>query len=896
METQDGNGSSRGVGDQTKLIEVRLAEFCEHCLSLDEKIVEQAVKVLKETKHLLLTNLAVRRGGSSEEAERYWFACICLVVKRLEEKSKDDQGPGSNETGLILNQIVRLAKLNMKEFLKELTRFIVKAGLILNTLYDADWENYLEVVSYDRVYKEFFLTHDANEKQPRAASQGVHTLDYHCFGWLLILGLGIHAISRKDSAILILHMPVRFRNFSLIDSQLFVKRGDKGIDVLASLCNKYDASEEEVKKTMDMINNLIASILKKKPKPAAECNRENLLDCLVYFEDIMDESSFESSLCAFNDSICGSKSLSGVGVNTADTMRNLDMAMTPKKTITSPPSPYQFPMHPTNGVAGSICKITSTPGTFAMTTSKWLQTTISPHLSGPSARLELFLASCDKDVTNDVTSWPLGEHRATGSSQSTNLMDNIWAEQRRKDALKLYYRVLEAMCVAKSQILHATNLKFLNCDRFHRCMLTCSAELVLVTRTRVSRLFPAVLERTGITAFDLVKGIESFIGHEESLPTELLRYMNSLEERLLESTAWERGSSMYNALTVARPSLSAEIHRLALLAEPMPSLDAIVAHNYSVEYVDNAPGNFIVSPTRPNPVEVGQTYAETAIGVFFKKINKVAAVRINGVIERLQPSQQHIRENTYRLFQQVLNHQTSLFFNRHVGQIILCCLYGIAKISKVNLTFKEIIDNYRKETHYGPQELRRVFVDLSLANHSSGYTDIIVFYNEVFVPAAKPLLVEVGPAVISTVSEVTNNKDGILFDECFFPNSGCGSFFDAVTSLFPRVPDMSPRKVSAERNIYVSPLRTSTIDALISPGSKSYYACIEESTRALQSPSKDLADVSKRLNRKIRGDLNFNGPVVGLVSDSMVVSSLNLQNGSSGSSSGTSMTSEHPDS
>ncbi|KAL6565812.1 Retinoblastoma-related protein 1 [Orobanche hederae] len=326
---------------------------------------------------------------------------------------------------------------------------------------------------------------------------------------------------------------------------------------------------------------------------------------------------------------------------------------------------------------------------------------------------------------------------------------------------------------------------------------------------------------------------------------------------------------MYDALTIARPSLSAEIHRLALLAEPMPSLDAIAAHNYSVEYVDNAPGNFPVSPTRPNPVEVGQTYAETVIGVFFKKINKLAAVRINGVIGRLQPSQQHIRENTYRLFQQVLNHQTFLFFNRHVGQIILCCLYGIAK---------EIIDNYRKHTHCGPQELRRVFVDWSLANHSSrtgqGYKDIIVFYNEVFVPAAKPLLVEVGPAVTSTVPEVTNNKDG--------PYSA------SPASLFPRVPDMSPRKVSAERNIYVSPLRTSTIDALISPGSKSYYACIEESTRALQSPSKDLAD--------IRGALNFNGPDVGLVSDSMVVSSLNLQNGSSGSSSGTPMTSEQPDS
>lgn len=46
------------------------------------------------------------------------------------------------------------------------------------------------------------------------------------------------------------------------------------------------------------------------------------------------------------------------------------------------------------------------------------------------------------------------------------------------------------------------------------------------------------------------------------------------------------------------------------------------------------------------------------------------------------------------------------------------------------------------------------------------HVDIITFYNEVFIPAAKPLLVEVGSAgtTVKTnqVPEVNNNKDGIL--------------------------------------------------------------------------------------------------------------------------------------
>lgn len=274
--------------------------------------------------------------------------------------------------------------------------------------------------------------------------------------------------------------------------------------------------------------------------------------------------------------------------------RKFDSITSPAKTIMSPLSPPCSPAPSSaNGhLIGPNTKMAPTPVSTAMTTAKWLRTVISPLPSKPSAELERFLSSCDKDVTNDVVRrahiileaiFPrssLGERCTTGSLHSANLMDSIWAEQRRMEALKLYYRVLEAMCTAESQILHASNLtSLLTNERFHRCMLACSAELVLATHKTVTMLFPAVLERTGITAFDLSKVIESFIRHEESLPRELRRHLNSLEERLLESMVWEKGSSMYNSLIVARPALSADINHLGLLAEPMPSLDAIAMHN-----------------------------------------------------------------------------------------------------------------------------------------------------------------------------------------------------------------------------------------------------------------------------------------------------------------------------
>ncbi|CAL5349599.1 unnamed protein product [Camellia sinensis] len=1016
IPTADASLSNHGRGGPS--LDARFAYFCKTGLSLNENTYTEAMKLFSESKHLLSTTISAIGTGTPEEAERYWFAFVLYSVKRLSEANADDSSQGTGGDGFTLCQILRVAKLNIVDFFKELPQFIVKAGPILSNQYGTDWEKRLEAKElqanfvhlsllskyYKRAFWEFFLTSDAKVgEQSTAAIASGYVSDYHRFGWLLFLALRTHAFSRfKDLvtctnglvailAILIIHIPVRVRNFNLHDSPRFVMKGSKGVDLLASLCNIYETSEDELRKTMEKANDLIEDILKKNRRSASECRSENLeniaTDGLIYFEDLLDDTSLPSSLNILEkdyadatrnkgeldervfvneeDSLLGSGSLSGGAMNISGAKRKIDSIASPARTITSPLAPYCSPSasHAKAIPCGSNSKMAATPVTTAMTTAKWLRAIISPLPPKPSPELERFLSSCDSDVTTDVIrraniileaifpSSGLGEECITGGLQCTSLMDSIWAEQRRLEALKLYYRVLQAMCTAEAQILHANNLtSLLTNERFHRCMLACSAELVLATHKTATMLFPAVLERTGITAFDLSKMIGSFIRHEESLPRELKRHLNSLEERLLESMVWEKGSSMYNSLTVARPALSAETNRLCLLAEPMPSLDAIAMHmnitcgslpclpslqkneillgqngdiqspkrlctEYRSVLVErnsftspvkdrlltfNTPKSKLpppalqsafASPTRPNPGAGGETCAETAINVFFSKIVKLGAFRINGMVERLQLSQE-IREIIFRLFQQILSQRTTLFFNRHIDQIILCCFYGVAKISQLSLTFKEIIFNYRKQPQCKPQVFRSVFVDWSSARRhgktGQEHVDIITFYNEIFIPAVKPLLVElapVGTAQKNRNSETINGTDG----QC--PGS-------PKISPFPSLPDMSPKKVSAIHNVYVSPLRSSKMDALISNGSKSYYACVGESTHAYQSPSKDLTAINNRLNgnRKLRGTLNFDEVDVGLVSDTLVANSLCLQNGSCASSSGAPVKSERLDS
>nr|XP_010908926.1 retinoblastoma-related protein [Elaeis guineensis] len=991
VEMEDVKPSISLPSDDGGAMEARFTDVCKSKLALDESTIRQAMVLFRESKHILLANMSAIGSGSPEEIERFWSAFVLYCVTRL---SKGRTKHEKEENGITLCRILRVLKMNVVDFFKEIPQFCLKAGYILTGLYGSDWEKRLELKElqanivhlsllsryYKRAYQELFLPNDASSGQHSVVSNSVgYVSDYHRFGWLLFLALRIHAFSRfKDLvtctnglvsilAILILHIPVRFRNFHIQDSLLFAKRTDKGVDLVASLCDKYHTSEDELRRVMKKANNLIVDILKKKPCAASGCKRENLscinTDGLIYFEDLLEENSLQSSILILEDnyddainskgeldermfvneedSLLGTGSLSGGSINICGKKRKYDAMASPAKSITSPMSPPLSPASPENGnPVNNFKMVPITPVSTAMTTAKWLRNIISPLPSRPSTELLRFFSSCDRDVTTDVTrrasiilgaifpTTSFGERCISGNLQSVNRMDSIWAEQRKVEAMKLYYRVLETMCRAESHILNGNNLtSLLSNDRFHRCMLACSAELVLATHKTVTMMFPAVLEKTGITAFDLSKVIESFVRHEETLPRELKRHLNSLEERLLESMAWEKGSSMYNSLIVARPTLAAEINRLGLLAEPMPSLDAIaVHHNISTgglpplpfqkhEQSSDQNGDAVspkracseyrsvlvernsftspvkertltlnlksklpplqsafASPTRPNPAGGGETCAETGINIFFNKIVKLAAIRIRSLCERLQLPQQ-ILERVYSLIQQILSQRTALFFNRHIDQIILCSFYGVAKISQMALTFKEIIYNYRKQPQCKPQVFRSVFVHWPSTSHNGKtgqeHVDIITFYNEVFIPSVKPLLVELGPAgvaqKIKKSPEDNNNADSQI------PGS-------PRLSPFPNLPDMSPKKVSAAHNVYVSPLRSSKMDALLSPSSKSYYACVGESTHAYQSPSKDLTAINNRLNsgRKVSGRLNFD-----VVSDSVVAGSLGAQNGSS---------------
>ncbi|MCO5592648.1 hypothetical protein L7F22_046651 [Adiantum nelumboides] len=967
-----GAASSFGLEPSDKM-QAQFMALSKAISCLDATTWNGAMCLFEKVRPLLSVNNAALGAGTEEQMVRLWSACILYCALKLLP-----EGPESRTCKL--SHILDSVKVSVWEFFKELPHFLQKSDPVLEAEYGNARERLRQVKDlqasfthlavlfnyYKRNYNIFFLS-----SRMTHCSCSLHsvngasiTCDHLRFGWMLFLALRQHVLTQFDLvtctngliailAIMILHVPAHRRKFSSYKTDLFGLRSSAGVNIVGSLCQTYEASEDDVLTMLEKVSYVICKTLNvsyvSKPANTSDQLADIDTETVMYFEGLMGESSLCAHLEILNkdyeerfkergeldervfldggDGVLGmlsdgTSTALGEVSNTTCPKRKYEMIMmSPVKTysmkanLLSPPvSPRPSPMK-----ANSHKMPPPTPITSTMTSAKWLRTVIAPLSPEPSSSLLRFFQSCDSDVTKQVKSRAQilleaifsSEKKITwGVAGGLAALDSSWAEQRRLEALKLYYRVLGCMCQAEAQRLHCENLSALLVnERFHRCMLACSAELVLATYKTVSLNFPAVLEPTGITSFDVWKVIESFVQHEETLPRELKRHLNSIEEKILEKLAWEKGSSFYNSLVIAKPNLQGEIYRLNLLAEPMPSLEALhsryqfldggfhgdkqgllyspmkfltstgspaclekVGCDFLSPVKDRQSASFsitlmkarvqpplqsaFVSPQRLSHVGGGETCAETVVTIFLQKALKLAAIRIKILCESLK--QPNIMEDVYKTVQHILFNETSLLFKRHIDQILLCSMYGVCKVKQLNITFKQIIQHYKQNPH-DTYIYRTVFFNLPsarpLQKGGQGTGDIISFYNTIFVPATKGFLMQLN---VSTVASAHSNEDSKKPDSKIPGSPG--------PSPFSSLPDMSPKKVSAKHNVYVSPLRSSKIEPLRTPSSRSLYACLGE------SPSKDLVEINNRVNNRHLGRLDF--CEAGLVSDSLVTGNL----------------------
>ncbi|GFR43170.1 hypothetical protein Agub_g4220 [Astrephomene gubernaculifera] len=463
-----------------------------------------------------------------------------------------------------------------------------------------------------------------------------------------------------------------------------------------------------------------------------------------------------------------------------------------------------------------------TPVSEAMGASAWLRGVTSSLAAEPSPALQRFLTVVPAAPAAAAAA-PAGPHPAPSSvaqQLSRRVRDMVAAvipdetvpsllgpfpllqpslgAERRSEAIKLYYLSLESILVAEEKASGLSGaMSLLSSTKFHRGLIACCVEIVAACYRMVSCAFPKVLDSLRIKAFDMAKMIQSFVKSVSTLPRELKRHMFLIEEKILESLAWEPGSSLYHLIVNVRsendapppaPAAASAAQGAAPAAanssggsEEQQHTDADGSKTDSSAVPGPPPSpkrtqasafTEMMSPakkargvdgaahatqifTQPLPSCIGpRPQGATAPGgsagalyEFCRKVLKLSAFRLAMMCDNFDFSpldRVEVNSKVYETIEHALFHQTHLYYNRHIDQVMLSALYGYCKAHKLaQVSFREIIAHYRKQ----PQAQQAVFRSVVIEQSNPGLqigsrADIIAFYNQVFVPAMKSFLLK----------------------------------------------------------------------------------------------------------------------------------------------------------
>ncbi|XP_040837437.1 retinoblastoma-like protein 1 isoform X2 [Ochotona curzoniae] len=237
-----------------------------------------------------------------------------------------------------------------------------------------------------------------------------------------------------------------------------------------------------------------------------------------------------------------------------------------------------------------------------------------------------------------------------------------------------------------------------------------------------------------------------------------------------------------------------------------------------------------------------------SLALFYRKVYHLASVRLRDLCLKLDVSNE-LRRKIWTCFEFTLVHCPDLMRDRHLDQLLLCAFYIMAKVTKEERTFQEIMKSYRNQPQANSHVYRSVLLrsiprevptnnknisgdsemadgDLENATKtpdcSSGPVkeergDLIKFYNTVYVARVKSFALKYD----------LSNQDHMM---------------DAPPlSPFPHIKHQpgSPRRISQQHSIYVSPHKNGSG---LTPKSALLY-------RFNGSPSKSLKDINNMIRQ-----------------------------------------------
>ncbi|KAL3847216.1 hypothetical protein ACJMK2_018138, partial [Sinanodonta woodiana] len=389
-----------------------------------------------------------------------------------------------------------------------------------------------------------------------------------------------------------------------------------------------------------------------------------------------------------------------------------------------------------------------TPVRAVLKTIQQLQNILSVSSDEPSLVLKSFFEKCSRSPEASISSH-LARFRITFVDEFVKLAGislKFTGEQRYKQATRLYYRVMEGLLNMEKERLGISDFSnLLNNDTFHRSLLACSTEVVLMTYrvswnsanssvgTEVNSFsFPWILKVFNLSAYDFFKVLESFVKAEVMLTREIVHHLQLAENQILDSLAWKEGSPLFEALSrsdvVPQGLLSPTRKNSPKSQSTVPAAEL---------YLSPKPGSGVNSCASSSSSQVATISRprSQSLNMFLNKVCRLGYHRLKALCDKLLVPGE-LQQKVWSCFDHCITCKPELLKNRHIDQLMMCSLYGICRVTDNEVKFKNIVQVYSMLPHAEQQTYKTVLIEGSESD------SVIVFYNKVFMPDMKTYMLQ----------------------------------------------------------------------------------------------------------------------------------------------------------
>jgi retinoblastoma-associated protein len=470
----------------------------------------------------------------------------------------------------------------------------------------------------------------------------------------------------------------------------------------------------------------------------------------------------------------------------------------------------------------------ATPVRSAMTSIQHLASLLQLCSDGPSVTLLGYMERCS------INPMPAVKERLAQLEElfvhhfmlATGDRSSSIARVRYSLTTRLYYRIMEALLKMEEERLGQQDFsRLLNKPVFHKSLIACSAEVVLVTYEAhtgstiqspsvprldaTNLLFPWILRVFDVNAFDFLKVLESFVRAEPKLATEVITHLSGVENQILEQLAWQNASPVFELLK------NYDGPRQPIT----PSKDASMSLQQ-----ENSPSSWL---DRSNPADTSAMFESPnvslrrshSLNLFLNKVFRLAYQRLQHLCGLLDVCGDLIHK-IWTCFEFCVTRRPDLLHDRHLDQIVMCCIYAICKVADREIKFKSIVSMYRVMPNTCQQVYKNVFIS------SGEYDSIISFYNRIFMQSLKTFILQFGSNTMPSATQSPAPKP-------------------VITSPL----QMSPKyQLPGRQNFYISPMKNSPFKQPLSP------SCMTPRSRQLYSFGEGplAAEKLRAINERMR--------------------------------------------